>query len=178
MIYEPAEDSHLLAEAVKKYSKGKKVLDVGSGSGIQAETAINSKASSVLCTDISPEVISHLKSKNFKAIKSNLFSKVKGKFDLIVFNPPYLPLDKIEDKESKIITTGGKRGDEIILRFIKQVPKHLNKGGIILLLLSSLTPKDKILPLLKANNLHHKIISKKNLFMEKLEVLEIKFRSS
>ena len=42
MIYEPAEDSHLLAEAVKKFAHGR-VLDMGTGSGIQAITAAKSR---------------------------------------------------------------------------------------------------------------------------------------
>ena len=174
MIYFPSEDSYFLSEFVKKYSKGKKVLDMGSGSGIQAETAINSKADSVLCADISQESISYLKSKRLKAIKSNLFSKITGKFDLIIFNPPYLPLDKREDKESRKITTGGKKGDEIILRFLKQSQKHLNKEGLILLLLSSLTPKNRINSTIKDKNLKFNLLDKKNLFMEYLEVWAIR----
>jgi release factor glutamine methyltransferase len=82
--------------------KHKIVLDIGSGSGIQAETALNSKAKSVLATDINPESIKLLRSKKINAINSNLFTKVKGKFDLIIFNPPYLPLDKREDKEAQL----------------------------------------------------------------------------
>ena len=54
MIYEPREDSYLLQKYVKKYSKGKYFLDIGSGSGIQAKTAIKAKAKSVLATDINP----------------------------------------------------------------------------------------------------------------------------
>lgn len=174
MIYSPSEDSYFLSEFVKKYSKGKKVLDMGSGSGIQAETAINSKALSVLCADISLESISYLNSKKLKAIKSNLFSEINGKFDLIIFNPPYLPLDKREDKESRKITTGGKKGDEIILRFLKKATSFLNEKGIILLLLSSLTPKNRITNTIKDKNMKFKLLGKKNLFMEYLEVWEIR----
>jgi methylase of polypeptide subunit release factors len=46
-----------------------------------------------------------------------------------------------EDKESALATTGGKQGDELILKFLKQAQKHLTKKGIILLVLSSLTPQ-------------------------------------
>jgi release factor glutamine methyltransferase len=182
MIYSPREDSYLLEKQVKKYSKNKKVLDIGSGSGIQSLTALHSGASSVTSSDISDEVISHLKKlakeNNYpiKIIQSNLFNNIKSKFDLIIFNPPYLPEDeeKLEDKESQLITTGGKRGDEIIIKFLKQSINHLNKNGIILLLLSSLTPQDKILKLLSKLSLSHKIISQENLFMETLYVWEIK----
>lgn len=178
MIYQPREDSYLLERCVKKYSKGKSFLDMGSGSGIQSKAALTFGASGVLAVDINPQVISLLKKQNILCIKSNLFQKVKGNFDLIAFNPPYLPRDPKEDKESQLTTTGGKRGDEIILRFLKQAPEHLNKNGTILLLLSSLTPKDKIQVLLKKLSLKAKIIDSQNLFMETLEIWEIRETSS
>lgn len=180
MIYSPQEDSYLLEKQVKLYSKNKTVLDIGSGSGIQALAALNSNALAVTATDINPEVIAHLKSisksnqNKITIIKSNLFSKIKSKFDLIVFNPPYLPEDEYEDSESKLVTTGGKHGDEIILKFLNQAPSHLNKNGIILLLLSSLTPKDEIIKILSQLNLQHKTIAEEKLFMESLFVWEIK----
>jgi len=173
MIYQPAEDSYLIEKQIKKYAKNKSVLDMGSGSGILAKSAIKNKALSVLAVDINPEAVKHLKKNNIPCVKSNLFSNIKEKFDLIMFNPPYLPRDKREDKQSQLATTGGKKGDEIILKFLKQVKKHLNKKGKILLLLSSLTPKDKILFLLKNQNLKHKKIAEEKLFMESLEVWEI-----
>ena len=180
MIYSPREDSYLLEKQVKLYSKNKSVLDIGSGSGIQSLAALNSGASSVTASDISDEVISHLKKivkdNNYpiKIIQSNLFSKIKSSFDLIVFNPPYLPEDKEEDKDSQLATTGGKHGDEIILNFLKQAQAHLNKKGIILLLLSSLTPQDNITKLLSQLNLSYSIISSQKLFFETLEVWEIR----
>lgn len=173
MIYDPKEDSFLLANAVKKYSKNKKVLDIGTGSGIQAEMALKAGAKEVLAADIEIESINSARKKGLRIIKSNLFQKIKDRFDLIIFNPPYLPEDKREDKESRRATTGGKHGDEIILRFINSLPKYLNKKGIALLLISSITPKSNILQTLKNNSLKKKIISSQSLFMETLDVWEI-----
>ncbi|MBI4150024.1 methyltransferase domain-containing protein, partial [Candidatus Woesearchaeota archaeon] len=88
MIYEPREDSYLLAKWAKKLSFGK-VLDMGSGSGIQAETALASpKVTSVLAADINPEAVALLTSKGIYAVQSDLFSKISdklGKFDTIIF---------------------------------------------------------------------------------------------
>ncbi|MAG26682.1 hypothetical protein CMI47_14165 [Candidatus Pacearchaeota archaeon] len=172
-VYQPAEDSYFLQVQVKKLSKNKSVIDIGSGGGIQSLSALKSGASSVLATDIDPVSIKHLKSLNIPVLKSNLFEKIKGKFDLIIFNPPYLPQDKCEPKESQKATTGGKRGDEIILKFLKQAQKHLNKNGSILLLLSSQTPTARIFPLITALGLHKKLLSKKKLFFETLYVYQI-----
>ncbi|HLC31650.1 MAG TPA: HemK2/MTQ2 family protein methyltransferase [Candidatus Nanoarchaeia archaeon] len=172
MTYQPAEDSFLLAAVVKNYAKNKTVLDMGTGSGIQAQTAFTAKAKTVLAADIDPEVISHLK-KKIPSIQSDLFSNISSSFDLIICNPPYLPEDTREPQHSRLQTTGGKKGDELILRFLKTAPDHLNKKGIILLLLSSLTPQKRILSLLKKENLTHEIIAEKKLFFESLYVWKI-----
>ncbi len=173
MIYAPREDSFLLEREVKKYVKNKSFLDLGAGSGIQAKAALAAGAKSVLAADIDREAIDNLKIKNINAVKSNLFSNIKQKFDIIAFNPPYLPKDRREDKESKLATTGGKRGDEIIIKFLRSVKDYLNKYGIILLVISSLTPKERILNLLKKSSMKHKILSSQKFFFESLEVWKI-----
>ena len=174
MIYTPREDSFLLEGEIKKLAKNKSVLDMGTGSGIQAKAAVKAGAKSVLAADINEEAIILLKKQGINAIKSNLFQKIKGKFDIITFNPPYLPEEKQEDKESALATTGGKRGDEIILKFLKQAKPHLEQKGIILLVISSLTPKDKIIKLLEKQSLKHKVLSSEKFFFETLELWEIK----
>ncbi len=173
MIYEPREDSHLLENEVAKCAKGRKVLDIGSGSGIQAKAALKSGAKSVLCADIGYEVIKFLKKKGLDAIQSDLFENVNEKFDLIVFNPPYLPYDEREDSESARTTSGGKRGDEIIARFLKDAKKHLNDKGIILLVVSSLTPLEKINKILDKQGFRKEVVGEKKLFMERLWVWKI-----
>ncbi|HLF53765.1 MAG TPA: HemK2/MTQ2 family protein methyltransferase [Candidatus Nanoarchaeia archaeon] len=173
MIYNPREDSFLLEKAVKKYAKGKSFLDIGAGSGIQAKAAIKMGAKYVLASDINQEAVRNLKKQNISVIKSNLFEKIKERFDIIAFNPPYLPGDKREDGESQLATTGGEKGDEIIIKFLNEAKSHLNKKGIILLLLSSLTPKKRILETLKKQNLSYKIIDSEKFFFESLEVWKI-----
>lgn len=175
MIYSPREDSFLLEKEVKKYAKGKTFLDIGSGSGIQAKAALSAGATSVLATDINQEAVINLKKQGINGIKSNLFSdiKTKEKFDIIAFNPPYLPKDNREDKESALATTGGKEGDEIILKFLKQVKNYLSKNGVILLVVSSLTPKEKIEDIIKKQKMKKEILSKEKLFFEELQVWKI-----
>ena len=174
MIYLPLEDSLMLAKQVKKYAKNKKVLDMGSGDGIQAKAALNAGAKSILASDINHEVIKHLGDRDIKAILSDLFSNIEDKFDLIIFNPPYLPRDKREDSESSRITSGGKKGDEIILRFLKSLNKHLTTEGVSLIVISSLTPKIRIIAEIKKQKLSHRVLSSQKFFFETLEVWEIK----
>ena len=173
MIYAPAEDSYLLEKEVKKYAKGKNILDIGCGEGIQAEAALNSGAKKVVAVDISEKAVEFVKRKGIDAKKSNLFSSIKEKFDLIIFNPPYLARDAREDSESALPTTGGARGDETILRFLKKAPRFLSWNGIILLVVSSLTPRKRIEKILKENKMKRRIIASEKIFFEMLEVWEI-----
>jgi len=169
-IYQPAEDSDLFTDFLKKYLSKHKVnsyLDMGTGSGILSETAskfLDKK--NILAADINPDAVKLLKQKKYNVIKTDLFNKIKDKFDIITFNAPYLPLDPREPKSSQVATTGGKRGDEISLKFLSQAKKHLNKDGKIFLLISSLTPMNKI------KRFKHKIVARKKIFMEELRILE------
>src|SRR3989338_844960 len=176
MIYVPKEDSFLLQRNLKFYVRNKIFLDVGTGSGIQSIEAKKCEAKSILALDINEEAIKDLKKQEINTVKSNLFSNIKKeeKFDVIAFNPPYLPRDKREDKESRKITTGGKRGDEIIVKFLKQAKDHLKKEGVILLVLSSLTPRGNRDSLLKKQRMSFKVIDEEKLFFEKIQLLEIK----
>ncbi|MAE49520.1 hypothetical protein CMI48_01695 [Candidatus Pacearchaeota archaeon] len=171
-LYEPAEDSELLAQEVKKLAKNKTVLDMGTGSGIQALTALKAGATSVTATDINKEAKTKLP-KEIKFIHSDLFDNIKNSYDLILFNPPYLPEDLREPPSSKQATTGGPKGDELILKFLKQALNHLNKNGAILLLLSSLTPQRQIEEVLSSFRFRKTTLSTKKLFMEELQVWKI-----
>jgi len=144
-IYQPSEDSFLLSKFVKKeIEEGKivKVLDMGSGSGIQAETAIKSgiNPKDIILVDINPDATRFLKKKfpKSKIIMSDLFSKIPKthKFDLIIFNPPYLPDSEFDKKPD---TSGGKSGSGIINRFLKSAKKYFSKKGKIFLITSSFT---------------------------------------
>ena len=174
MIYEPSDDSFLLQKYVKKYASGK-VLDIGTGSGIQTLTALeNTKY--VLASDINLEAVKKVRTLGINVIKSDLFSSIKGKFDLIIFNPPYLPEDRNEDKESKLNTTAGKKGNEIIKRFLKEAKGYLNKNGKILIIFSSLS--GDIIKLFKKYNYNFRLLGEKKLFFEKLYCCLLTVKSS
>ena len=175
-IYSPKEDSFLLVgileKEIPKLLKEKSnltFLEIGSGSGIQLETALKLgiKKQNIFCCDINKTAIKVCKELGFNCIESNLFLNIKGKFDIIVFNPPYLPEDLREPKDSQIATTGGKKGSEIMKRFLKQARPYLKDKGRIFLLTSSFT---KGLDLSEYNK---KLLKKEPLFCEKLYVWEL-----
>jgi release factor glutamine methyltransferase len=160
-------DSLLLAKVVKKeVKKGDRVLDLGTGTGIQGIFAAQ-KASSVLSVDINPQAIkcarlnaitNNLKDK-IKVKKSNLFSNIKGKYDLIIFNPPFRwfkPRDILEKASSD-------EDYKNLKKFFKNVRKYLNKDGRILLVFSESGDLKFLEQLIKNNNFKKEIMAKKKL---------------
>ena len=180
-IYSPKEDSFLLSKAISEYLdsmnqkqlKNFKFLYLGTGSGIQAEMASEFLSKeNILAVDINEEAVRYARNLGFKAVKSDLFSSTDlrdKKFDLIAFNPPYLPEDEFD---SGLDTTGGENGDELIIAFLQVAKNYLSDNGVILLLLSSLTPREKIEAEIK-DNYKKEIVSNKKLFFETLEVFRL-----
>lgn len=174
-IYKPAEDSYLMSNYLESVLPGLikenpdlKLLEIGSGSGIQLKTSLNLgiKKENIFATDINPEAVEHCKKLGFKCVVSDLFENIKGKFDLIVFNPPYLPLDEKEPEESRLETTGGERGNELAIRFLRQAKNHLNENGKILLITSSLSEEIDFAGL----GFEDRKVSERKLFHEKLHL--------
>jgi release factor glutamine methyltransferase len=148
-VYQPREDSFLLIKALNIKPK-EKILEIGTGSGIIAIHCAKAKAD-VIAVDINSEAITCVKLNSvlnkvkLKVLNSDLFSNVSGKYDKIIFNPPYLPSDK-KDKFYDISYSGGKTGLEVTNKFLKDAPKYLNKGGEIYFILTSLATGKVILP--------------------------------
>lgn len=147
MIYQPAEDSYLMSRILKdklpkllKENSDLKFLEIGAGSGIHLETAksLGIKKENIFSSDIDKKSVSHCTLLGYNCIYSDLLENISGKYDIIIFNPPYLPEDAREPKSSKVTTTGGKKGNEIILRFLKDAKNYLKIDGKIFLITSSL----------------------------------------
>ena len=174
MVYEPQEDSYLLLKYVKQLAYGK-VIDLGTGSGILAEGAAQSPAvKKVYAVDIDDEAVSNLKkckSEKIKCLRSDLFASVNERFDVIIFNPPYLPAD---EKDKDYALDGGKKGYELIAKFLKQAKKHLRAGGFILMVFSSRTGKKKVDEKIAAEGYDYELLEKKRLaFFEELYAYKI-----
>jgi len=173
-IYEPQEDSLLLKKYIKKYSKGI-VLDMGTGSGIQAlEASSSKKVTKVYAVDINKESIDYCRrniiSKKIVFLTSNLFNIFKInkrfkdiKFDTIIFNPPYLP-DNPNDND--IALDGGKKGYELICRFLNEAKPFIKPKTKMLLVFSSLTGKETIDRYLSKKRFKFKELEKENIFFE------------
>ncbi|MBI2004398.1 methyltransferase [Candidatus Pacearchaeota archaeon] len=176
-IYLPAEDSYLLSKVLGKEipellkkNEHLQFLEIGSGSGILLETAkkLGIKREHIFGADINQEAVEHCKSLDFNCIYSDLFENVQGKYDIIVFNPPYLPADAREPENSQLATTGGLRGSEIINEFLKEAVNYLEENGKIFLLTSSLTKN------INWRGYNKKLLGKEKLFFEELMVWELR----
>jgi len=172
--YDPAEDSYLFAENLE-VKKGEKVLDMGTGSGILAIIAAG-QGTQVTAVDINPQALECARRNAQKNkvkidfLESDLFENVKGKFDLILFNAPYVPTEAKElgDIES-VGWDGGEQGRRVIIRFLKAAPRFLKPKGRIILMVSSLN--DIMNDLGEA--FKTKIVAEKALFFERLYLVEL-----
>ena len=179
-MYPPEEDSYLMSRILKqklpeilKKNPSLKLLEIGAGSGIHLETAYNTgvKKQNISSCDIDIKSVDHCNLLGFNCIHSDLFENINGKFNLIIFNPPYLPEHKHDKKQD---TTGGKKGSEIIKRFLEQAKNHLAKDGEIFLITSSLAEGIDF----EKYNYKFKEIGCERLFFERLCIWEINLKTS
>ncbi len=169
-VYEPAEDTFGLLEAMTLPEKGT-VLELGTGCGLIA-LACAQHGASVVCTDINPHAVrlaQHNYEKNRSKIKGSfevreedLFNPIETNetFDIIIFNPPYLPTTT-EEKVGKwfdVATDGGTDGLAQTKRFIAGVPNHLNTTGSAYVIVSSFSPKKYLKKHLSASTFRHEIV--------------------
>lgn len=158
-VYEPREDSQFLANVAKSIARPwMKVLDVGTGTGFIA-FEIAKLVKEIDAVDVNPYAIKIVKAKAKKekikekiklnVFYSNLFSHVNQKYDLIIFNPPYLPKEKfIKNKWIEKAIIGGKRGNELLIKFLEKAKDFLKPNGQILFCFSSFSSPKEILKVL------------------------------
>jgi len=173
-LYTPSDDSFLLAGSVLGYS-GKSALEIGVGSGTVLK-ALHENFQIVAGTDIDFVSLEYCKnnlSNDIYLVCCDAASPFRHRFDLIVSNPPYLPVEDNEKKDSAI--HGGSRGIETTLHFIKSATSILAENGKMLIIVSNLSDTTKIDELIAEMKLKKRTISEKKLFFETLTTLEIGF---
>ncbi len=176
-VYEPDDDTFLLLENINA-KKTDTVLEIGIGTGI-VSLFLAKQAKQVTGVDINPAAVM-LAGKNAELnsitnaafFKSDLFEKIRGNYDLIVFNLPYVPTEEKIDEPKALAWDGGTDGRKVTDRFLKQAIAHIKNNSRIVVVDSSLSNHKKTIEFLEKNGFRAKILAEKKLFFETLYVIE------
>ncbi|XP_074520657.1 methyltransferase N6AMT1 [Halichoeres trimaculatus] len=153
-VYEPAEDSFLMIDALEKDAERLKLmspcvcLEVGSGSGVlsAALASLIGPAALYLCTDVNPaaaECTAVTASRNsvplqpvITSLVDSLLPRLSGKVDVLLFNPPYVvtPSEEVGSRGIEAAWAGGKRGREVTDRLLPVVAQLLSSKGVFYLI--------------------------------------------
>ena len=143
-VYGPGEDTFLMLRAVK--DEEGRALEIGTGSGIVG-VYLAVRGSDVVVTDVNPHAL-RLASANarqngvtIEAVRADIFEGICGRFDTIVFNPPYLPTapqDATGDRWLGASVNGGSDGLLFIRRFLAGLRDRLEPRGRAYIISSSL----------------------------------------
>ncbi len=143
----PRQETELVCEqALKHITNKSKVLDLCCGSGVLGITIALEKGAKVTLADVSKQALAvakhnakTLKAKT-KAIQTDMFEKINGKFDVIVCNPPYVEsgviatLDEsVKNHEPHLALDGGDDGLNFYRILAEKSPEYLNANGILVL---------------------------------------------
>eukprot|EP00088_Acartia_fossae_P056903 TRINITY_DN6634_c0_g1_i1.p1 TRINITY_DN6634_c0_g1~~TRINITY_DN6634_c0_g1_i1.p1 ORF type:complete len:211 (+),score=14.51 TRINITY_DN6634_c0_g1_i1:62-694(+) len=161
-VYEPAEDSYLLLDALEQDLDTQSpllVVEIGSGSGI-ISSALSScyPEAIVLATDVNTSACqatlntaSLNQNKNIQVVRTDflqcLWDRVKGKVDLLVCNPPYVATDEVElgSKGIEASWAGGHLGLDLTRRIVENLNEILSPNGISYLVLEQCNKPDEFI---------------------------------
>lgn len=146
----PRPETEILAEqAAKTAEEGDKVLDLCTGSGCIAIAIAKycaGKKLQITASDVSDAAImlaqenAQRNGADINFVQSDLFSRIHGRFNLIVCNPPYIRSGDIEglqrevrEYEPLVALDGGADGLDFYRRLAKEVTRYIVKGGMLML---------------------------------------------
>ena len=148
-VLRPPSDAYMLAHQLRQERLDEKssVLDLCTGSGFLALVAAKSGAGSVTALDVSRRALAatwlnaRLNGVRVRAVRGDLFDAVPGeRFDVIVSNPPYLvsASDELPRRGASRAWDAGTSGRAFLDPICDRAEHHLNPGGVLLLVHSSL----------------------------------------
>ncbi|OHT07935.1 hypothetical protein TRFO_05052 [Tritrichomonas foetus] len=196
-VYEPSSDTFFLCDGIKelgdKIPNNATILEIGSGSGYVTAYASRflksiKKNSIHFTTDINinccKKTIELCKNNNVdvNTICDCFANSLRGPFDVIIFNPPYVetPPDELKQAQDErgiaASWAGGVDGADVIYDFLNfwiQHPEKTAKNFIIILLITQVNRPAKLRRFCKRNNLSYQTILDKNCQDELLKIVAI-----
>jgi release factor glutamine methyltransferase len=181
-VYEPAEDTFLLLETLDVHPHDS-VLELGTGAGLISLDCAR-RGARVVCSDINPFAV-RLTRRNIERNQSllkgsievrqgDLFSILRPseRFDIIVFNPPYLPTKSTERVGGwfDVAIDGGRDGLLYTRRFLHDLRGHLLENGRAYFIFSTLSSRTSLEKTLKREHLSFKIRARRRFEGEELDV--------
>ena len=145
------ETEELVQQVVAAAEEGNSILDLCTGSGaiaiaVYKELEKNRRKASVTASDISEEALALAKENaeengaDIAFVQSDLFSRIRGRFDIIVCNPPYIPSGdiaglqrEVRDFEPRLALDGGADGLDYYRRIAEDAGKYLVRGGMLVM---------------------------------------------
>jgi len=145
------ETEELASLVIGAVEDGQSVLDLCTGSGAIAIAVYNElkkqgKNVKMTAVDISEDALTLAKENaenngaDITFVRSDLFKRLRGRFDVIVSNPPYIPtaeIDKLQtevrDFEPRLALDGGADGLEIYRKIAGEASKYLNREGTLIM---------------------------------------------
>lgn len=188
-IYEPSEDTFQILECLD-VKKDDAVLEVGSGSGLIALECAR-RGCDVVCSDVNPYAVI-MSEINYKKNQSVLSGSVDIRygdllsvldsdecFDVVVFNPPYLPT-KLDERVGgsgwfDIAVDGGFSGLFHTFRFLNDIKDFVKPGGFVYFVYSSYSDEIKLKSFLEEKKFDGRVVSSISFDDEKLDVYKICF---
>lgn len=176
-VYEPAEDSRLLADAaVDRVGDDELVLEVGVGSGYVAERVAEETGARVVGSDVNPDACAAARDRGVETVRADLLDPfAAGSVDVVLCNPPYLPTppEREWDDPLEHALSGGEDGRRVVRPFLADVGRVLRDGGRGYLLISTLTGVEEVADLAAEAGLDARRIAEEAFPFERLLVLEI-----
>lgn len=180
-VYNPSDDSELLLKVIE-VSPDETFLEMGTGSGIVAIHAAKLEAK-VTAVDANPHAVECARRNaaangvRIEVLQSDLFEKVVGVYDVIAFNPPYLPGAATSTSWLEKAWSGGNEGSEVAVRFLDEAWRHLSPGGRIYIILSSV---GGLMSVLKATKERYstEMIEERHMLFESIYAHKLRLRSS
>jgi release factor glutamine methyltransferase len=179
-VYPPAEDTELMLDALDllDVGGGDAACDVGTGTGVLG-LRLAARGARVVAVDVNPHAARLARANAarnrlaLQAVQGSLLAPVRGPFDVVAFNPPYLPVQGELRGALPRAWEGGQGGIGWARLFLAGLQRVLAPGGRGLVLLSSLSDRQGFLALSLERGLLAEPVAQRKLPWEELQVWRI-----